>query len=108
MSGASFIGPEPRPSTTRIVFVRVPNASTVTLEHSNRYLETTSRDIASDLQSLGLPSGGLEGACAMLVDFLGASSNGGLDQVLAAEQVRLAEAFDALYLAITQRSTVGA
>lgn len=98
MSGASFIGPEPRPSSTRVVFVRVAKTGVVGIERSNRYFEATAEAIAGDLQALGLPAAGTGDAAAWLAAFLTASPPGLLDQVPAAEQVQLAGIFDALYL----------
>lgn len=98
MSGASFIGPEPRPSSTRIVFVRTVKMGAVAIERSNRYFEATPAGVASDLRALGLPAAGSRDAAALLATFLMASPPDRLDQVPAVDQVQLAEAFDALYL----------
>jgi hypothetical protein len=96
MSGASFIGPEPRPSTTRIVLVRVPDPDVASLERSNRYLAADT--VAADLRELGFAAAGVDHAADLIVRCIEARWVGGLDQVTAAEQSEVASAADALFL----------
>jgi hypothetical protein len=94
MSGATIVGPEPRPSATRIAVARVPASADV----SNRYMEPKPMEVANDLGALGLPLPDPSQAGTMIHDFLCGDSEGGLVQVSASDQSRLASALDVAYL----------
>lgn len=99
MSGVAFIGPEARPSTTRIAFVRVPKASAQAAERSNRYLVPNAEEIDADLAALGLLSAVEVGAGSTMAEFLTRAHLGTFDQVTAAEQTAIAELFDGPHVA---------
>ena len=92
MSGCAIVGHEPRPTTTRVVAIRV--AEDAPLDASNRYLER-GESIAADLQTLGLGGAALNEVEATVRGLL--EDRDGtlrLEQVNSAEQSRL---MDALY-----------
>jgi hypothetical protein len=93
MSGATAVGPEPQPATTRMAVIRVPRPA----DSSNRYLLPTSSAIADDLLTLGLRLDNPFETDAMLRDFLVGSVHG-FDKVVEADQIRLAWALDKAYL----------
>lgn len=94
MSGAIIIGPEPRPSATRIAIVRVPRDA----DASNGYLAPTQSAIADNLLATGIPLDDPTVAATLLRRFLFGRSRRGLDQVTAGEQVRLANLLNRVYL----------
>jgi hypothetical protein len=94
MSGATIIGPEALPSTTRMVVVRVPGNP----GGSNRYLSPTPGALSDDLLALGLDLAGASQVDALMREFLLSDSEGGLDQVPASDQVRLTSVLDRAYL----------
>ncbi len=94
MSGATIIGPEALPSTTRMVVVRVPgNAG-----GSNRYLSPAPGALSDDLLALGLDLAEASEVDALMREFLLSDGEGGLDQVAASDQVRLTSVLDRAYL----------
>jgi hypothetical protein len=96
MSGATIVGPEALPSTTRIVVVRCGQGADIGA--SNRYVEAAPGAIAADLLAVGLHLVDPEEVDELISGFLLGSTTGGLDQVPAIEQVRLASALDRSYL----------
>ncbi len=100
MAGATLVGPDPEPSVSRIVLVKVP-AGPALLEDTNRYLDADGDALELDLAGLGLglgPAGA--GIGAAVVGFLSAGRRqAGLDQVLREEASPLIAALDRLYVA---------
>ncbi|WP_237216496.1 hypothetical protein [Falsiroseomonas oryziterrae] len=94
MSGSIVLGPDPQPSATRFVMVRVPGAP----DASNRYFEPTQEAVARDLAALGLKLPDAEHADALVRRFLFPEDAAALMQVSAAEHARLTLAFDQGYL----------
>lgn len=94
MSGATIVGPEPRPSTTRMAVVRVSADAGA----SNRYMKLTPSAVAGDLVALGLALAEPSEVGALIRDFLLSGSDGGLEQVTASDQARLSSALDVAYL----------
>ena len=93
MSGATLAGPDPLPSTTRIVLVRVLDAC-ADLECSNAYIEPELAAITGNLGRLGLQLADLTAAAAELCAFLGGVAPCGLSQVSQEAHGRLARLFD--------------
>ena len=94
MSGATVVGPEPEPSTTRFAAVRVPAEPA----DSNRYFEPAPGAVAEDLLAAGLRLSNPAEADALLRAFL-AGPTGGFDQASDADQTRLTTELDKAYLA---------
>lgn len=94
MSGAIVVGPEPRPSATRMVVVRVPADAGA----SNRYMELTPGTVADDLTALGMSLAEPLEVGTLVRDVLLGGGNGGLEQVSASDQARLASVLDVAYL----------
>ena len=94
MSGATIVGPEPRPCATRIAVVRVSASA----DASNRYMPSDPAEIAGDLAALGLALPDPSAAGTMIREFLCGEANGGLTQVSASEQGCLASVLDVAYL----------
>ena len=94
MSGASFMGPDPEPSATRIALVRVPRSAEADLDRSSRYMALDAATLAADLALLGVLSCH-DGAAAGLVDFLNGAGRRGIDQIGQTTQARLVGLFDA-------------
>ncbi|MCS6779412.1 MAG: hypothetical protein NZ555_06910 [Geminicoccaceae bacterium] len=91
LSGATAVGPEPLPSATRIVLVRVPAAATP----SNRYFAPEAGAFAADLAALGLA--GIDEATverAIRAALAGGGSVAGHDQVTLESMTALATALD--------------
>ena len=95
MSGTAFIAHEALPSAVRVVFIRVPDTSS--LDATNRYLAPTSGAIAVDLAALGLPARGAEQVDAFTREFLGEAPT----QVTGQDQATLAGMLDREYFAPT-------
>lgn len=94
MSGTTIVGPEPRPSATRMAVVRVPADASA----SNRYVKLIPSAIGDDLVALGLALAEPAEVGALIRDFLLGESSGGLEQVTASDQARFASALDMAYL----------
>jgi hypothetical protein len=99
-SGATFIGPDPEPSATRIVLIRVPAPLADELDRSNRYLPSDPSTLGADLAALGIEPSDPEAAAAELRVFLDGGNRPGLDQVDQVAQARLARLFDRTTAAI--------
>jgi hypothetical protein len=97
MSGATLVGPESLPSTTRMVVVRVPGDAT----SSNRYLALAPGALGNDLQTIGLPLADPAGVDAAMREILSNGGENGLNQVPASQQVRLTLLLDKTYLDAT-------
>ncbi|MGH7213056.1 MAG: hypothetical protein ACREF1_16540 [Acetobacteraceae bacterium] len=94
MSGTAVVGPEARPSATRMVAVRVPRSGGV----SSGYFLPTAGAISADLLAHGLPLVDPDGVDALIRSVLASQTPGGADQVPASEQAQLAAALDRSYL----------
>lgn len=95
MSGATAVGPEPLPSATRIVIVRVPGDAAP----SNRYFPPDHGAFAEDLAALGLAR--LDARvveASMRAALAGADAVPGLDQVPLERRTALAMALDPAWL----------
>lgn len=95
LSGSVVVGPDPQPSATRFVMVRVPAAP----DSSNRYLEPMEGAVARDLELLGLKVPDAAHADVLVRRFLFPDGAATLLQVAATENARLTLAFDQGYLA---------
>ena len=95
-SGATLMGPDPEPSATRIVLVRVPATLAGELDHSNRYLPSDPSALGADLAALGIEPADPEAAVAELCAFLDGGNQSGLIQVGQVAQARLARLFDSM------------
>jgi hypothetical protein len=91
MSGATIVGPDPRPSASRFVAIRVLRDP----EATNRYLAFTPTVITDDLRALGLRLNRPKGVDALLSRMLGVDL--GPIQVPSEEQAQLAAALDLEY-----------
>ena len=98
MSGASWVDADPQPAATRILMVRIPDATAAALEASNRYLDAT-ESLSADLAALGLRVAEPAGLDGLLEGFLAAQRPGGYVKVGAEEYSRLALAVDRLLIA---------
>ncbi len=101
MSGASFVGPDPQPCAARVALIRVPRDAS----HSNGYLAPVADALAENLLTLGLPFDDPWQAGELLGEFLRRGATGGLTQVTAHEQARLASVFDKGYLGHCSQGT---
>ncbi|MGD9507541.1 MAG: hypothetical protein AB7I59_25310 [Geminicoccaceae bacterium] len=94
-SGATLAGPDPQPSSTRIVLIRaLDNAAE--LATSNGYLLLEPVAIATNLGLLGVPPEQAEAGADVLAEFLRHGEPFGLTQVNQAAHARLARLFDAV------------
>ena len=93
-SGATLAGPDPQPSSTRIVLIRAPGGEH-SLEASNGYLDAEPAAIAANLQAVGIEAAQAVAAAAELAQFLCGGEASGLTQVNQAVHARLAGIFDA-------------
>lgn len=94
MSGATLVGPDPRPSATRFVMVRVAEPP----DASNGYLEAAPDAVSYDLASLGLPIPDGAETASLILGFLRPEGVAALMQVAAEEQAMFAATFDRLYV----------
>ena len=95
MAGATAIGPEACPSTSRLVALRVPAAAAGNLAARSPYLAATSAALAEDLAELPLGLEAPDAAAKLLLRTLAGPDKRGLIQVTWPEQVELAACFDA-------------
>jgi hypothetical protein len=101
MSGATAVGPEPLPSATRMVVVRVPTDAAP----SNRYFLPSGSGFADDLAALGLGRLDPVAVQAALADALGrAGAVSGLDQVARDQITALSLALDVAWLDQARRA----
>lgn len=96
MFGSTLIGPDPQPSATRIVMVRLPG-TVPKLRSAPAYLPAEA-SIAADLAELGLSIQDPVAVDQHLLAFL-TTGVGGLDQVSAPAYRALADLFDRIWLA---------
>jgi hypothetical protein len=98
MFGTTVIGPDPQPSVTRIVMVRLP-AATARLRSADAYLPPQG-SIAEDLAALGLRVEDSAAVDRRLAEFLTGGS-GSFDQIPVSAYRALADIFDRSWLSAT-------
>jgi hypothetical protein len=96
MTGATIIGPEPQPSVTRIVLIRLPTI-TEQLKVWGGYLPLTC-SIADDLAALDLKLDDGKAADTHIKQFLTGTGCKGIDQISTADFRALLEIFDRRWL----------
>lgn len=96
VAGASLIGPEPQPTVSRIVMIRVP-APGREVEDGNCYLGPD-EPIVADLEALGLSVPQPDQVEQELQLFLRGGPQGAMDQVSAQDMSRVAGLFDPIWL----------
>ncbi|MCE3250524.1 MAG: hypothetical protein K0R41_4349, partial [Geminicoccaceae bacterium] len=101
MTGTTFIGPEPRPSVTRIVMIRLPATDPRSARPASAYLPPGA-SLAADLAALGVPVAAREAVDEALAAFLSGGAGGGLDQIPWAAYRALVELFDQWWLEGTE------
>jgi hypothetical protein len=96
MCGATVLGPEPAPSVSRVVMIRLPGSSA----HSSSAMAYLAKgeSLADDLASLGLPVSKPQAVDEEIFRFLGAGEGGGIDQPGAAAFRTIVELFDREWL----------
>lgn len=95
LSGATAVGPQPLPSATRFVAVRVAHDPS----DSNRYLEPADHALGRDVTALLGVRGGAADINRQLCAVLGAATGrGGADQVGFEAQAELAALLDPIWL----------
>lgn len=92
MSGVAFLSHEPLPSASRIVFVRVRDASR--LDSTNRFFDPVPGAIAADLADLGLDIPEARRLDSFAREFVGTRP----DQVTTQDQTTFASMLDLLHL----------
>lgn len=93
-SGATLAGPDPLPSATRIVLIRVPDGIGASLERSNQYLAPEAAAIRANFAAAGIRPADPQGAAVELRSFLQGDDRRGVTHVSQAAHARLAGAFD--------------
>ncbi len=91
-SGATLAGPDPLPSTTRIVLIRVPDEGSLALEASNGYLPLDPAIICANFAAAGITS--TQAAASELCSFLQSGVSAEAMQVNQAAHALLAGYFD--------------
>ena len=94
-SGATLAGPDPLPSTTRIVLLRVPDPG-CDLAATNGYMAQDPVAISANLALVGIQPQHPDAAAAELAAFLCGGDAAGLNQVGQTAHGRLAGFFDAV------------
>lgn len=96
LCGATFVGHDQRPSATRILAARLPDATALT-PRADRYLEP-GESVAADLEAAGLTLVAPAEVDARVARFLTGSPGGGLDQIDAPTYGGLVDLFDRLLI----------
>lgn len=96
MSGVTFLAPEPEPSASRVVMIRVPARES--LDATNRYVDPDPGVVAADLEALGLVPDAPERVDRIVREFL--VSNRDVDQVDSSLQSALAAELDPCHLGV--------
>ena len=94
VSGATLAGPDPLPSATRIVLIRVPDGTGASLERSNQYLAPEASAIQANFAAAGIRPADPRAAATELCSFLHGDDRPGVTHVSQAAHARLAGAFD--------------
>jgi hypothetical protein len=92
MCGPTILGPEPQPSVTRIVIVRLATPHPL-LVSSDAYLPPGA-SIADDLAALGAPVSDVAAIDRHMADFLSSGAGGTTDRAPIAAYRALVELFD--------------
>lgn len=92
MCGITFLGPDPQPSVTRVVMIRLP-AATPGLHAVEAYLPSQA-SLAEDLAALGLEVGAPDIVDKCLKEFLVGVGGAAMDQVPSTGYRKLIELFD--------------
>jgi len=105
MCGATVIGPDAQPSTTRIILLRLPEAN----EHLRKMEAYLAADasVAEDLAALGLKVAHPAAVDRQLSAFLRMDRGDGPDQIPIAGYRALVEIFDRLWLETPDRPSAG-
>lgn len=109
MSGAAFVDFLAQPAATRIVMIRIPDASAPAIERSDRYLDVAKEPLSADLAALGVPVGPAEAIQLdrLLHEFLWASEESGNHVgAPAAAYAKLTLAVDSLMLPIPKLAPI--
>ena len=104
MTGTTFIGPEPQPSVTRIVMIRLPATDPRSDRPASAYLPPGA-SLAADLAALGVPVAAPDAVDEALAAFLSGGAGGGLDQIPCAAYRDLVELFDRCWLEGTEETS---
>jgi len=104
MTGTTFIGPEPQPSVTRIVMIRLPVTNSRSERPASAYLPPGA-SLAADLGALGVPVAAPDAVDDALAAFLSGGAGGGLDQIPWAAYRDLVELFDRCWLEGTEETS---
>ena len=94
-SGATLAGPDPLPSATRIVLIRVPDSRAVEIDRSNGYLTLEPAALEANFAAAGIHPAEPGAAVAEFRSFLSGADRPGFHQVTQTEHARLAGFFDA-------------
>jgi hypothetical protein len=94
LSGVTLVGPDPRPSASRFVMVRLPAPA----DDSNGYIEPSRDAVSADLAALGLPIPERAEVDSLVLGFLMPDRVPALMQVATDEQGQFAATFDRIYL----------
>jgi hypothetical protein len=103
IAGATFLSPEPEPSASRIVMIRVPRQGW--LDSSNRYMTTHPGGVAADLEELGLGPGELEQVDRLVYRFL--VQDGDVEHVNMEVHAALAASLDHYHVGAKQTDSHG-
>jgi hypothetical protein len=98
MSGVSWVDADPQPAATRIVMIRIPDATATALEASDRYLDPAEEPVSRELAALGLQVAAPAELDGLLQGFLAAYRPSGYVKVGAEEYSRMAQAIDRLLI----------
>ncbi len=103
IAGVTFLAPQPEPSSSRIVMIRVP--ASAALDATNRYMQPERGAVAADLSTLGLAPGEPDRVDKLVYEFL--VENGKVDRVDDRVQALLAAELDPCHLDLDSRPARG-
>jgi hypothetical protein len=103
MTGTTFIGPEPRPSVSRIVMIRLPVGEPRPERRDGAYLPPGA-SLAADIAAAGVQVAAPETVDEALAAFLSGGAGGGLDQISWSAYRALVELFDRWWLDGTEEA----
>ena len=104
MTGTTFIGPEPQPSMTRTVMIRLPVTDPRCDRPASAYLPPGA-SLAADIRAAGIPVAAPAAVDGALAAFLCGGAGGGLDQIPWSAYRDLVELFDQRWLDGTQETS---
>lgn len=93
-SGATLAGPDPLPSATRIVLIRVSDSRSREIDRSNEYLALEPAALEANFAAAGIQPAEPGAAVAEFRSFLAGGDRPGFHQVTQTEHARLAGFFD--------------